>query len=354
MPESYDEKVASLSLASAGFSRQGGRATLPLLIEAADLTDAIKRILGTVEAKGDGSLRRTTPICHPQYGWMLANAIESIRGIGSPTKTPAVAATEGTLLDFYALYPTYEFTIGFNHEPWAAQPDSAIEVRDLFWYDDDGDSVLTQYATEYLRYVAVDFLPSFEIVTATYGFSKFRNTAGLPNNHTFPGAPRLYIGKSALKFTWHQVPFTYLLDPNSPIVKFLGRVNQRAFYGVPAGGLLYSAVGVKRYVPPVPNSTLIDPDSVAFHHEYHCDLEFFFEMTDRAHAGTFTPSNLNWIAGGHNLLPWFGGKDGGSSGFYYVTATDNTKDDTDQSKWHPQYKSFLFEHLFTDPEILEL
>lgn len=343
----YDELTGSQSPGGAGFSRQGGRASLVLKASASTITSVITTLLGSVERGSDGRLRRTVAAAHPQFPWMVAERISNIKGIGSYSQAAAIQPVEGVALTYFAQYSEYHLDVEFVHQPWSAKLDSAITMTDFTYYDDDGIGVSSRYANEWDRYTSYELIPSADLVTATHGSSKFRTTANTaPNGFTYPGAPRVYVGKAVLKLTWHFVPHSLVTDPASILVSYLGCVNQTAFFGYPAGSLLYTAVGVRRYVPPVPYS-VINGNSVAFSNEYNCDIEFVFEYTDRQIAGAYAPQQSNWLAAGHNLLPWFR-----TRGFYYVTSTDGTSGDTDETKWAPLYLSAPFEHLFTDPKVI--
>lgn len=348
MPVTFDELIASKSPSSLGFSREGGRATLQVFVQAADFIPAISTFIGAVTRKGDGTLSRVVPRSHPQCPWMVCNRIANIQGYGSPTQTSASIPLEGAGLAAYAQYPVYLFTLEFVHEPFACLLDDAIAVRDVNYYADDGTLTATKIATEYTRFTSLDFKPQVEIVSATYGFLKFRTSdASVPNGNTFPGQPKVYVGKSVLTATWHFVPWSVIDDPRSKIVEMLGRVNQDQFLNYAAGSLLYTACGIRRYVAPVPEGIRIG-NAVAFSHDYRCDVQFIFEFTDRVATLPPTPSNSSWIVNGHNAFPWFNTRK-----FYYVTAVDPTVEaDTDDTKWVPSYLSFPFEWLWTDPIIL--
>lgn len=355
MVANWDQSIGSYSPDTAGFSREGGRATLSLHFDSVTLWGAIQTILGTVRRKGDGTLNRVAPLAHPDYPWMLAERISNIQGRGAPSKASISAPVEGINPAYGAVYPDYLFTVEFAQMPWAALSDSAIALTTLDattateYYDDAvslTDPQATRYANEWTRYVSFDFLPDVDVMTATHGHRKFRTTGVAPNGYTFPGAPHTYVGRATVAVTWHYVPWGLVLDPNSPIVKYLGRVNQIDWAGFPAGSLLYLAAKIKRYMAPVPDS-FVSPGAIAFSHDYCCDITFMFNYTRRDATSPITPASKAWIVNGWNASPWFRDQQ-----FYYVTSTDGTENDNIPSKWVPSHRSFLVQHLFTDPVIL--
>lgn len=350
MPLSYDERAHSLSPAKAGFGRTGGKASLPLWIAGDDVVPAITRILGSVQRGEDGRLIRGLPLKHPQFPWMVASTISNIQGHGGEwTVTVSAPPVQSESLPSFALYPWYLYEVEFEHFPWQVCDDESVQVVETTWFDDDGVEQDTVYAKEYQRFVDVSFEPGIEVVTANYGQQKFRrDDADPPHGYTFPGSPRVYVPKATVIIRWHFVPFDLLLDAQSTLFRYQGRINQTAFMGFAAGSLLYLSPRVKRYVPPVPYASFGET-GVSFDESYLCDIELICEYTDRTTPSAPTPTNANWMAEGHNLLPWYGDRQ-----YYYVTAVDPTvgSPDTDQTKWVPQYRSCLFQHLFTDPTAL--
>lgn len=361
-PSEYSEKVGSVSPNSAGFGRDGGRAVMNLFVSSARIDGAIERILGTVRRGRDGRLKRFAPAAHPQYRWLLANRITNIVGIGKPTIVDAKRISEASALHLqYASYPTYVVTVEYVHQPFVSLPDFEIDVVVTNWVDEgqlnlNGLTRATRYATEYKRWVSRDYAPGVELVAATIGSQKFRTDVPPslpPNTFPFMGAPRVYVPKNVLKLTWHYVPMSLVEDDNSPIIKYLGRVNQRNFVApwgktYIAGSLLYVGVAIKRYLPFIPASRSNPINWIAFENEYVCDVEFLFDYSHRIAENPPGPANGNWIPNGWNAKPWIGDRK-----FYYVTAVDpDDPTDIDTKKWVPTYLSFLVEWLFTDPIVL--
>lgn len=351
----YAEKIAALSPATAGFGRDGGRAVLPFYVGSFGVYTAITDILGSVKRGTDGRLIRGEPASHPRYRWMLANKISNIQGVGKPTMVQAAFAGSNSIVHkYYAEYDYYLFTTEFLQQPYVSRNDSEIQVKKAIFFDGNATAPQsTSYAEEYRRFTSYDYSPGVEVVTANYGFQKFRGTLGKsPNGFTYPGAPRTVVGKSQLKVTWHYVPLSLIEDDKSAIIKYLGRINQTDWVTpwrtYPAASLLYVGVEAHRYMPYLPTGKISVLGTLDLDHEYVCDITFVFDYTVRkAEPVSAAILNGNWLVDGWNAKPWVNDKK-----FYYVTSTDGAPVDVDFSKWTPSYLSFLVQHLFTDPVIL--
>ena len=342
----------SPNTSSSGFSIEGGRAQLTVYFTSYPYTE-ITTILGKTAKMGDGRLQRTRPLAHPTYPWLVAERISNIQGIGAPVKVATSAALFADVVNlaYYAGYSAYATTIEFTPRPYALLPDSAITSTLTEWFEEDdvgspGAGTENKFTTEYLRYTDYEVLPDIDVITAQHGNMVFQATAALPgaNVKSFTGMPRVYIPKAVVKFRWYQVPYSYIDDTDSLILRYLGYINQTAFTTGsrtwPIGSLLYRGVMVKRYTPPVPTTTIIAGTSV-YSTEKLCDLEFYWEYTRRENASPLSPepNNRNRVQYGHNCMPWYGDRQ-----FYYVT----TKADTEAGRY-PTYGSVPFQLLFTDP-----
>jgi hypothetical protein len=356
VPTTYAEKVASQSPASAGFGRDGGRALLPVYVKPAVLYNAITEILGSVKRGTDGRLVRGEPSSHPTFRWMLANRISNIQGVGKPVKkVAAFAGNNSAVHSYYAEYPEYLFTVEFLHQPWVSRDDSQIQVKKGVWFDGEVTAPKnTVWAEEWRRFTSHETSPGAELVTATYGFQKFRTQgATAPNGFTYPGAPKVVVGKSQLRLQWNYVPMSLIEDDKSPIIKYLGRVNQTewktSWATYPPGSLLYVGVEVRRYMPFMPTGKISVLGTLDLDFEYLCDVTYVFDHTNRkVEDPPATIYNSNWIPQNWNTRPWFQNRK-----FYYTTATDGTAADADLAGHVPTYLSALIpHHLFTDPVVL--
>jgi hypothetical protein len=342
----YDEKVESQSPSTAGFGMEGGRAQSSYYFTSWPYSE-VSIYLGKVTTMGDGRLQRVLPAAHPVYPWLSAERISNIQGTGRQTKVPSVAPlfTNGVNnIAHYSGYDAYLTTIEFVPRPYAILPDSAITATLTEWADEDGAPVENKFTNEYLRFTDYEILPDIDIITAQHGNMVFRTSGGGPDGKSFTGMPRVYIPKAVLKVRWFQVPYSYIEHTDSIILRYLGHINQAEFQLGnrlwPKGSLMYRGVSVKRYTPPIPNTTILAGLSV-YSPEKICDLEFYFEYTRRvnAHPLSPNPSNKNRIQEGHNCMPHYGDRK-----FYYVTTQAALS-----ANQYPTYPSVPFQLLWTDP-----
>jgi hypothetical protein len=352
-PVEWDEKSDSMALSTAGFNLQGGRGVMIHDVPASELEERIEVLLGSTGLEPtDGRLVRVPPAAHPQFPWLVCNNISNIQGVGEVEFIEAAGDLEVLTLPTYGAYPLYRLTTEWGPRPYPILPDSAIGVFSGAWVDEDNVTQAMTYANEWERYVDVEVLPVDSYVEGRQGQMKFRTASGnKPGNGVqFAGAPRMYLPDSMVKIRWYQVPYRYIASADSYLRRFKGRVIQAAFscqrnsWG--PGELLYQGYATVRYTPALP-----DPDTWApglFSTEKLADIELTFLETRRHVLDVPALPNGNWIAGGHNLLPWLYDRR-----FYYASASAATTGpaDTDPAIWTPSFLSFPMELLFFDPDV---
>lgn len=346
---SFLESIDSVGPSSAGFGTDVARAVMPMQLvnpTTEDLQNAITTILGTTLVDtSDGRVTRQLPLAHPTFPWLFASSIESIRGMGAPTKELASSALEAPPFPFYALYPQYEFVVTFTPRNYAVLKDSSISLsKNNTWYDFSGSALSYKtFAPEWLRYCWYDLAPHPENITAQFGQMLFRTQSGsAPGNGVqFAGQPRIFINTQTLKVYWKGVPFRWIESDNSHITQFIGTINQTDFWKWKAGELLYINYDYRLYTPPVPELETLNNIVTT---QKLCDITFTFLRTKRTvNDAPATPlANRNFIPAGHNALPWLQNR----TGFYYAS-TDNAT----AASQYPTYPSYPHELLFTDPDI---
>lgn len=367
----FEEKIDNVAPSSAGLGLRSGQATLPLYVrvnmtkvpgydgevlnadspvQPIDLLNAPQAVLGGVNTDvGDGRLNRLMPLAHPQWPFLYASAIQSVRGVGRPFKVASISPLEAQPMPAFSLYPVYEFVIQFANRAEAILPDEDIELVDFDpgWTDVDGNPATGDqtYATEWMRFTDYQVVPQNDWVTCNVGSGfVFETSGGSGDTTTDPGAgggavyaamPRILLPNEVVKFTWKQVPFRYYSSANSYLRRFRGKINQFDWYDWKAGELLYMTCNPIRYTPPIlqPVNWIFGTTVV----EKWCDMELIFLSTRRNGVNLPTPSNANFIAAGHNLMPWQG-----DNQFYYVRSA---------STQYPTFTSFPVELLFTDPDV---
>ncbi len=311
MPDQYTylEQVKSVSPGQAGFSMQGGRATLQLFADDDNLLDRIREILGGTEAgmningnqAGPYGLHRALPKAHPKFPWLFAERISNIVGYGNPEKTESDLSTNAEVPPFqdYAEYPWYLLTVEFTPRPYVLCQDNKISQYSFNWYKADGNPAIsgtpynapTQvpsvYADEWMRYTDVEITPASEWITANRGQFLFDVSDGSPPSQVEAGNGqiRMLYQKRVVTFRWYQVPYSHITHQRSNIAAGLGYVNQRDFTGpdgsfFAAGTLLFFAVKVNRYVPPVPD-VFTQPSTTIFANNKLCDIEFAMMQVDQ-------------------------------------------------------------------------
>ncbi len=341
----------SKSQATSSFAYDVGKAIIPLFLEeptADEILAGITELLGDTSADtSDGRLSRQLPMRHPLFQSLYCSSIQSLQGIGSYEKIDAEPVIEGdVVLPFYALWDWYEFLTEFAPRQYAVEPDSNINIKSSSWYDDTGALQSFDYAEEWLRYTHYDQVPSFEALTAQNGQFVFEGTS-CANLSAFVAMPKMYLPNQVVKFTWHQIPYRYVYSTNSYFDRWIGRINQNAWYEWNAGELLYLGFNLKRYT--AVGSTSASPFFTGvLGTRKMCDIEFTFLQTKRSSSDLKTaPSNRNFIQKGHNLLPWLVDRQ-----FHFALtnpALDPSKLCSKPSPT-PSFLSFPLEVMFTDPD----
>lgn len=98
----------------------------------------------------------------------------------------------------------------------------------------------------------------------------------------------------------------------------------------------------KRYTPPNPGTFTWSNEVIS--NDKLVDIEFVFKRFDpvKLTGGKLPPvfANDNYIAAGHNLLPWLAGV---NKGYYYAEGGTNVAKS-------PLYLSYPFQLMFADPD----
>jgi len=298
------EKMAGVSPNGSSFSLDGNSsATMTFVIDSAGLdsngtgtlTLFCNQVLGTSfinldenEDPVNGALARFAPMAHPQWGWLYANRITSIRGIGPKRTDPDNPSSElarwNTLSSaslqltapYFAIYDKYEVTVEFSPVKYRALSDAMMnalenqypgsyKIKNVAgdqdaqrYYKDDGSSnqVLGDPFREYRRYTSFTTETSAEYLTMKGGAYKFKSDyTGYDefdekdgslaiNNMEIQGFfGKLLVPKTTIKMTWHDVPYDFIDPTNDASVNIyqgLGRVNQKTFFGFAPGELLFT------------------------------------------------------------------------------------------------------------------
>ncbi len=376
----YNERIAGRSPNTGGFSNAGGGRWIRKIIvgdkgdglnaitDIGTLHNIVREILGTTVKHEDGyRIRRELPKALPEFPWLYADRISDIVGIGRPTKTtsPVTQLTAGPW-DEFALYPGYELTVECIPLAYPLDSDDNIRTDSLTWTFPDGTTNWVKsiggtvngpftYAKEWYRFTTFERAPSAEWITAEAGQFQFDvNSSEDPDGfNASKGQIKQLVPQGALKVTWHRVPSAFVdtTTTDTYVQAGLGHINQNEWAGHPAGTLLYTAVSVNRYQPPIPDfAYFLDSANIA--PQLLCDIQFIFLERD-PHLGkdalgnTATPSappNANAIQKGWNLQPL------AHMGSWYYAMTTGITGFTDANN-KPAFPSFPFELLFTNPGV---
>lgn len=323
------------------------------------LWNKIIEVIGTVSADGSGALQRSPGMVDPIYHSLFAEdvfvKVPSGELYAATSSLPVGLAIPNIV--GHAGYQGYEFTIKFRNRPYPILPDSRMRRQEVRFYWIDGTQRSMYYYKEWLRhaYFTLGDRPSF--ITATVGTQmKFRapgSPAGLGIDNTpYTGLPDMMLPDVDVFFHWYQVPQRYLESKNSFLVRFKNFINQRKFLNWPAGSLLYVGPKVtKVYTPPVflgPDLPFdADPALIgSFFGDKLVDITLHFIKTSRTTIYPVgDPTNPNWLAAGHNLMPHFL-----TRSFNYASADLPGKAPPDPTKQFPTYFSIPYELLFQDPD----
>lgn len=307
----------------------------------ADLVSAFSLILGKCAygAGGQPRLHRTLPLADPVAPWAYASTIPSIKGFGTGTITPADGTLETAPFPYSALWEFYNIEVDSLSRPFPVIPDQSIMVRSGSWYPETAGGTTQvkgwQYALEQNRFCTATFAPQGEYVVLQNNQLKGNSNSSSgstppgPNEASIQTGPRVYLPNALYTVKWYYVPYRLVLSPNSYLERWRGRINQNTMTGpdgfsFPPGSLLYINYAVEIYTPPV-NQVVSTTDGLGslsvISTEKFVTITMTFLYTKRTLTGTVgvTPTNKNYVVGGHNLLPW------SDTNFYYFNVLTGTQ-----------------------------
>lgn len=350
------ERIGSRSLSTSGFSMsEGGRASIKLIVDEADMEDAVKEALGDVGIYSN-RIDRTPPIAHPHWQWMFCERISNIEGIEFDSKIDATEEdalfdtfAEVPPLPFYARYKRYELTLDFAPRPYPIIKDTSMEKYTFDWYDETGALKSASFAAEWQRYCESIYRPAAEYLTAAQGQLVWKmdaNPAGkvMIDKPIAGGQIRQLIRSTAIDYIWHDVPYNWITDSRSKQTYGIGYINQTDWNTHKAGSLLLASIDVsKPYAPPFPKwrttGDILGPGNLAAIPSQFklCTITFNMLKRDQAPTQAYTvPAASNNVAYGHNLI--LNAVDGK---WYYAENKVSGK---------PLYPSYDFAWLFAGPE----
>ena len=393
------EKVSGTSPNSASIAIEGeARASLTYIVNGPDenlkadnpLALFCQEVLGKTEINTtDGSLKRTPPMAHPQFRWLYAERISSIKGIGLERKVAGqfdsgILSWDTTpsnswqyVAPYYVIYDKYEIVVEFSSRPYLVVSDEAInalndEFPGVYRIDGaDGDYAMDDGSPnacsgnpirEYKRYTTYVTEPSAEFLTMKGGAYKFSSDISQINTQTIVGFyGKTLVPKVVFKMTWFQIPYEFVDptdDASTNIYEALGRVNQHYWYGFEPGELLFTGFTntpkVKSQfefndyalsdIAKIPAMEALLYTDIVLNFLY---IPVFSTTTSGTPypsepAGIINPSNLSYINAGHNLAQSNINKK------YYPVISEDVDSPTPPNnlKKKPIYDSYPFELIF--------
>lgn len=207
----------------------GSQAQMTIDVYWSDRAQAVQEILGYPYRLG-GSLIRNLPMRHPDWTWLYATNITSLRGVDWRGKKDDEEPDDPvTQAGPFSEYGYARITINFGALPY--------------------DVVDNGVGDEWDRFVIKTSKPSAEMVAMDRGAYVFvagpQGTVGA----TFKGQINRRIARSTHTWQWLNVPTDYIFDEglSAPNIEAgLGRINDGFFAGNLIGTMLLDAV---EYVP---------------------------------------------------------------------------------------------------------
>lgn len=408
------EKISGSSPNSASISLDGdSRATMVFMVygPGKDLTEKnplvtfCQEVLGYVQTNPiNGALYRWSPMTHPQFRWLYADKITSIKGIGfvredqaDPNSDLIVGRTFGStswqvIPPQYLVYDKYEVTVEFAAKNYLAINDQTMDklaeadintykISGAYakYYNDKGEQVniTGDPFREYMRFVTYTTETSAEFLTMKGGAFTFESDVAEVQKQSIPGFyGKTLIPKVVLKMVWNTVPYAFV-DPNrnesTNIFQALGRVNQNWFFGYAPGELLFTgftntqkcknqfdvydySLDKVAHLPKI-NDILYTDITFSFLYipvySYAANGVNLYPNVGGVHRpqGVINPNNLSYVNAGHNLAQTQVNKR-----YYPVVSADVTTPATPANlKKKPIYGSYPFELMFNGkPYIMAL
>lgn len=374
MALSLFQRVATEGPGHSGFGLEGGRAvetyTSSAPVSRAEMQDALRSILGSVEKSPLGRLNRTIPLCHPDYPWLFASSVEVV-GRGHRDK---LGNTGGNVLADVGLeappittkgwrHVKYQLEVTFEPRPYTVVKNANVVPTGLSYYHTDGTVVMGTDSQEYLRYTDEESRSNPQLVSFTQGNTVFRTgSGGTPGSSgsnepaVFAGTPWVELPDGEFRVVWFAVPYSVYSDRTQPMWKFISHVNQQPFWGWPAGALRYIGPEARKYTPTFPFYAQIGGGlggtlgggTLAFSSEKLCDVVFNFRFTMREATDppNLAAANGSWVATGHNAMPWHLDRLFHTVTTPSISVADNA---SPNNSWKPLFKSAPMHLLFTCP-----
>lgn len=392
------EKIASISPGVSSLSIEGdSRATLTYIINGPDidlnpenpLALFCEQTFGSTKINTtNGSLIRNPPITHPQFRWLYADRISSIKGMGLKRKIPEETNSDLLSWDttasnswqyippYYVVYEKYEVVVEFSTRPYLVVSDEVMnnlneeypgEYKidggdDIYYMDNNTQNIVLEHPIrEYKRFSTYTTESSAEYLTMKGGAYKFSSDVEEVNGQTIVGFyGKILVPKVVFKLTWVFVPYEFVdptNDASTNIYEALGRVNQNYFYGFEPGELLFTGfTNTQKIKNQFTFSSYATSDLAnlpTLESLLYTDITFNFlyipifstgvdgNPYPSEPAGIINPDNLSYINAGHNLA-----LSNVNKKYYPVISEDTSPYPEPEFRKKPIYASYPFELMF--------
>lgn len=202
----------------------GSQAQMTIDVYWSDRAQAIQEILGYPYRNG-GSLARQLPMRHPDWVWLYAINVTSLRGIDWRGKVADEGNNPLTQAGSYSEYGLARITINFGTLPY-----------DVFA---DGET------DEWDRFVIKTSKPASEMVSMDRGAYAFIDGPPGTKGATFKGQMNRRVSRSTVVWQWINVPTDLIFNADlsaTNIEAGLGRINDDFFAGSMKGTMLLDSV----------------------------------------------------------------------------------------------------------------
>ena len=349
----FPEMIGPTSPSNIGFSMEGGKATMEILVGTDVAWEVLSQIIGNVvEYKilaavpvVQPGLKRSLPIAHPQFPWFFASAIESYKGhkykkaedylLEKKTENP-FSKLAAPSFPVFADYEEYRIQVGFEPRNYKILPDSymAASPLNVNYFPPKNNGAVPANAInfpgiwrEWERFCYSVVLPRAEYLTGDQGMYAYYIPSNAGKTPALPalvnvnkGQVKILIPSKSVIVKWFCIPYSYVTGSNvsgnrTVFDLAIGSVNQNPMFGpalddnagYAAGTLLLEGMNVTRIYPkPFPTLAPLDTLVNTFHFdaELLCDIDLIYAHRDPETDEEYSDTEGNNVYAGHNLLPY--------------------------------------------------
>lgn len=257
----------ALSASEASFQDKNSAGMVPYRVPVQDLDFVTETFLGySYRSNGLGgggsSMRRVKPQPHPFWPGLWADRVQ-VQGEVSPE--PGRNDFKGIKIGVYDRYAEYRVNVFYRKLPYVMKEDNEVTKEQQRWVE------------------KLPSQPHSEVLSIQGGQLKFTTRAGVAvtDGVTIANDESLRIGKSTIKWIWHQVPVNWVLDSNkfaANIEARIGTINLDAWEGYGAETLYLDSAPISYVDAAVSNQRLdLNVNEPAQYVEVELNFKYFRE-----------------------------------------------------------------------------